>query len=264
MPELPDVEKFKRYLDATSLGREIAEVSVSDRRLLDGVSPGRLRRTLEGRRFAGTRRHGKWLLVRLEPEAKDGWLALHFGMTGTLFHEKDAGQVPEYTRVLVRFAGSRRLAVVSMRMLGRVDLARTPDRFVRRRDLGPDALRAGWDTFRDRLGGRTGMVKTTLMNQSVLAGIGNISADEIQFHARVHPRARLDHVGGDRLRRLYEAAQASLAVLVRCIAGGEEVPDAFLSRHRDEGETCPRCGGEVRRIVLNQRGTYYCPRCQRV
>jgi formamidopyrimidine-DNA glycosylase len=264
MPELPDVEKFKRYLDATSLGREIAEVSVTDRRLLDGVSPGRLSRTLEGRRFAGTRRHGKWLLVRLEPAGKDGWLALHFGMTGTLLHGTDAGEAPEYTRVLVRFADGRRLAVVSMRMLGRVDLARSPERFVRRRELGPDALRAGWETFQDRLGGRTGMVKTTLMNQSVLAGIGNIAADEIQFHAGVHPRARLDHVGGERFRRLFEATQESLAVLVRCIAGGEAMPDDFLSPHRREGDACPRCGGEVRRIVLNQRGTYYCPRCQRV
>jgi len=264
MPELPDVEKFKRYLDATSLGRRIAEVAVTDRRLLDGISPRRLADRLEGRWFAETRRHGKWLLVRLEPEDRDDWLALHFGMTGTLFHEKDAGEPPEYTRVLVRFTGGRRLAVVSMRMLGRVDLARSPERFVRRRDLGPDALRADWPTFRERLGGRRGMVKTTLMNQSVLAGIGNISADEIAFHARLHPRARLDHVSGERFRRLFDATQESLAVLVRCIAGGEAMPDDFLSPHRAEGEPCPRCGRAVRRIVLNQRGTYYCPACQRV
>src|SRR6266550_8190702 len=137
MPELPDVEAFKRYLEATSLHQCIAHVDVLSADLLKGVSGRELARQLRGRRFESTRRHGKHLFVRADD---DIWLRLHFGMTGFLSYFKDEKKSSPHARVIFAFANGYRLAFDDQRMFGEIGLIKDVDEFLKKRGLGPDAL----------------------------------------------------------------------------------------------------------------------------
>src|SRR5437016_6316223 len=137
MPELPDVESFKRYLDATSLHQRIAHVDVLSAYVLKGISARELAHRLKGRCFESSRRHGKHLFVRTDG---DVWLRLHFGMTGSLRYFKDEEKAPPHTRVLFIFARDYRLAFDDQRKFGEVGLIKNVDEFLKKRVLGPDAI----------------------------------------------------------------------------------------------------------------------------
>jgi formamidopyrimidine-DNA glycosylase len=120
LPEVPDVETYRRYLAAHALHQRIAHVKVPSSRQLAGISPRGLGRALVRRRFESTRRHGKHLFARI---GKGRWLMLHFGMTGSLSYRRNSGGKPPYTRLLIDFGRNRRLAFVDPRKLGRIALA---------------------------------------------------------------------------------------------------------------------------------------------
>ncbi len=259
MPELPDVETFKRYLDSTALHQKVTGVRVADARVLKGVSKSGLGRAIEGRKFTSTRRHGKHLFARL---SGDGWLRLHFGMTGFLDYGKDEGEPPEHAQVTLSFAGGHRLAYLSKRKLGEVGLVDDPGGFAESEDLGPDLLGLGLDAFRERLGSRRGSIKNALMNQSLVAGLGNVYSDEALYQAGLHPRAEASELDARTLARLHRALERVLRVTIRHQAQPEDFPEGYLTRHREEGARCPRCKGKVKRISISGRHTYFCPGCQ--
>src|SRR5437762_11598662 len=186
MPELPDVETFKRYLDATSLHQRIKGVEVRSAYVLKGLSARELGRQVKGRSFKSSCRHGKHLFVRTD---RDLWLRLHFGMTGSLEYLKGQRRAPNDTRVLFGFANHSRLAFRDQRKFGEIGLLRDVDEFLRNRALGPDALDINLSQFRGIFEKQRAAVKTILLNQKLIAGIGNIYADEILFRARIHPGA---------------------------------------------------------------------------
>lgn len=264
MPELPDVATFERYLDATALHKTIAGVEVRDDRLLHEVTADELGARLVGRTFAGSRRHGNVLFALLDGEV-GGALALHFGMTGTLRYYRRADAEPEHARVVIRFANDFRLAIVSQRLLGEIRLADDVDTLVRNEDLGPDALRDLTDpaAFRAALAGHHGMVKPALMNQSILAGIGNVYSDEILFQARLDPRTSLDALDDAALGELFHDMRGVLEEAIRHGAEAAEFPGDWLTPHREAGEPCPRCGATIERVEVSGRGAYLCPSCQR-
>src|SRR5271156_1067224 len=142
MPELPDVELFKRHLDTTCLGRTIRRVTVNDARILSGISAGELVRWLHGVRLAELRRHGKHLLVGLDPP---GWLTMHFGMNGSLRHFAEGESDPPSDRVRFDFADGHHLAYVNPRLFGQVGLTADADAFIAEEGRGPDALDPGFD-----------------------------------------------------------------------------------------------------------------------
>ncbi len=259
MPELPDVAMMRRYLQATSLHQEVGEVEVRDSYVLKDVSPDELRDALTGRSFGGTTRHGKNLLVELD---EGPWLRLHFGMTGNLKYFRDPAGDPEHDRILISFTGGYHLAYDCRRKLGRVSLEESPRQFVEDKDLGPDALDVSWEEFREIMGRRRGALNNRLMDQHVLAGIGNVYADEIMFQARFHPRAPVEELTEEDLNRLFRADKEVLRGSIDRGADARDLPEARLIGHRGEGEECPRCGAEIRRIKMNQRSCYFCPRCQ--
>lgn len=259
MPELPDVETYRRYLDATALHSVISGVDLRAKRLLEGISAARFGRALRGKSLRSTRRHGKYLFADLG----DGWLLMHFGMTGRLAYFKRAGDDPEHDRLLLTFADGWHLAYVAPRKLGRLGIVDSPEAFVENEGLGPDALEVGLDEFRRILGGTRSMIKSALMDQGRIAGIGNVYSDEILFRARLHPRARSDGLGADRTRRLHRAVRAVLETAIDRKADPGAMPPSFLLNHREEGGRCPRCGGTVKRISVSGRSGWYCPRCQR-
>jgi formamidopyrimidine-DNA glycosylase len=265
MPELPDVELYKRYLDEHALSRTIARVTVNDARILGDLAASAFVAALSGNRFEESRRHGKHLLVRLRER---GWLTLHFGMTGGLVHFRDAADEPPYDRVRFDFAGGHHLAYVNRRMLGRVGLTDDAGAFIRAEALGPDALDPGFDlaAFEHAIQGRRRDVKSVLMDQALLAGIGNIYADEILFQACVHPRTPAASLGGRERAVLFEQIKAVLETAIECGAGAEQLlerlPDHFLLPHREKSGKCPRCGAAIATLKAAGRTAYFCPRCQ--
>ena len=137
MPELPDVEAYKRYLDSTSLHQRVEQTIVADERLLEGVTSQQLGRRLKGKRFDETTRWGKYLFVRFE---EAGWLVVHFAMSGEPKYVETEDKVPEYAKVQFVFEGGSRLAYISRRMLGKIALAEDPYAYGQQEDLGMDAM----------------------------------------------------------------------------------------------------------------------------
>lgn len=261
MPELPDVEVFRRYLEGRGVGREIETVHVRDERLLEGVSASTLRRHLKGNALGRTRRHGKLLFVDLE--GADRVLLLHFGMTGSLSHYEEEDE-PEHTAILLDFEDGSHLAYRNQRTFGKVSLVEDVDEYLDEEGLGPDPLADDFDLrdFRERLEGRKGSIKSTLMNQKVLAGMGNIYTDEVLFHAGVHPEAETQKLSSDTVGDVWRALKR---VVERAIEAGvdvEEMPGTWLIGHREEGSECPRCDGTVKKEKIGGRSTYYCSSCQ--
>lgn len=260
MPELPDVEVFRRHLAATSLHRTVERVRVSDTTALRETSRPRLTRALSGQELTRTRRHGKHLFADLSGE---GWLVMHFGMTGYLQHTKDGERPPRHTRVLVAFADGSSLAYVDQRRLGFVSLADAPDEYAEAHRLGPDALTLSAADLRDLLQHRRGAVKSALMDQELVAGVGNIYSDEILFHARIDPKAPAAALDQAAVRRLHRQLMRVLRLAADRGADPERLPDSWLLPHREDGAPCPRGNGEVRKFTMSGRGAFYCPACQR-
>jgi len=265
MPELPDVELYKRYLDRHALRQAIADVAVNDARIFQDLPADAFVGRLKGNRFEDSRRHGKHLLVRLE---HGGWLTLHFGMTGNLVHFRDGEEDPPYDRVRFDFEGGGHLAYVNRRMLGRVGLTGDADAFIREEGLGPDALDPafGLEAFRRAISGRRRDLKSVLMDQALIAGIGNIYADEILFQARLHPRTPVTALSERQRAVLFEQIKAVLETAIERGAGAEQflerLPEHYLLPHRDKGGKCPRCGTAIATLKAGGRTSYFCPRCQ--
>jgi formamidopyrimidine-DNA glycosylase len=252
---------MKQYLDATALHQTIAQISVADDIVLPELTPQVLGRKLKGRAFERTQRHGKYLCVEL---SQDGWLVLHFGMTGDLKYYQNSGQVPEYELIRFEFENDYRLAYIMPRKLGEVRLVDQVQELIELKDLGPDVMASEFDldAFLTALEGRRGMIKSTLMNQSILAGIGNVYSDEILFQAKIHPKAPVNELSDAQLEELYKQMCQVLQMAIEHQAQPEQFPAGYLIPHRQPEGECPHCGGQVERIEVSGRGGYYCPQCQ--
>jgi formamidopyrimidine-DNA glycosylase len=258
VPELPDVEHFRRTFAGAAEGRLVEEVLVTDLGILRNVAAPEIDRALRGHRFREPERRGKWLIAPTDGPA----LLLHFGMTGDVLWAPDAtGRHPHDRMILVLDLGELRYR--NMRKLGGVWLASEPgqvDELLGR--LGPDALDVGWNDFLERLRRRRGGIKAALMDQSFIAGVGNLLADEVLWRARIHPLHRVQDLAHDERATLFRA----LRLVVRQTV--DRYPEGLqtrwtLARGRPAAR-CPRCGTELCRIVVGGRTTYLCPSCQRL
>lgn len=261
MPELPDVETERRYVEATSLHQRIDDVDVDAPRMLHGASRSKLRTRLKGTSFEGTARHGKFLLIEL---SAGPWLVLHFGMTGTLKYFKDGAETPKYERLAMHFANGYHLAGLWRRRLGEIGLADSPSALVRQKGLGPDAFDPGVDlaAFTRMLSARRGALKPALMDQSFIAGIGNIYSDEILFQAGIHPDAKTKGLSEEQVAALHRAMRQVLSVAIERQADPDRLPKSWLLPRRQQGAQCPRCHGPIKRIRAAGRSAYICPQCQ--
>jgi formamidopyrimidine-DNA glycosylase len=258
MPEIPEVEAARHLIETRALDQVIAHVEVRDERVLE-VSSQKLWGNLSGHCFASVLRHGKYLLMELDNGC---WLVLHFGMTGAVRYYTDPDQESEHSRVLFHFENGAHLAFDNQRLFGEVVIAASAEDFVAAKGLGPDALGLDFATFKQCFSDKRGMVKTALMDQRTLAGIGNVYSDEILFQARLHPRTLVKGLDDDALRHLYEHMQSVLHTATDARIEDRPLPESFLTRHREQGAACPDCGGEVERISISGRNAYYCPDCQ--
>lgn len=258
MPELPDVEYLRRYAHDTALGREIDSTSLRDERLLRETSRQLVARRLKGARFDETARHGKHLFLTL---SSGGALMLHFGMTGTLRFRPDANE-PDFSQLVIRFTDGSVLAYVNKRMLGRIAVVEHVDEYVREHELGPDALGMSRDDLAEVVRGGRGAIKSTLMNQSRIAGLGNVYTDEILYQCGIDPRRPCADVTDEEITTLREQIESVCITAVRCQANPQRVPDSWLLPRREEGASCPGCEGEVVKVTVSGRSTYLCAGCQ--
>ena len=264
MPELPEVETVLRTLAPRVTGRVIRAARYFSP-LAAGGEPEAMAAALSGRRIIEVRRKGKYLILPLDA----GWMRIHLRMTGRLLI--DAPRTP-WTRAVLEFDDGHTLVFDDPRQFGRMLWSSAPPDDVSR--LGPDALDLDAAAFAARLRGRRGRVKPLLLNQRILSGLGNIYVDEALHRARIHPLTPAMRLGPVRLARLHQAVAEVLAEAIA--AGGSSISDYvdaagrrgwFQLAHRvygRAGQPCPTCGTAIRRIVVAQRGTHYCPRCQRI
>ena len=267
MPELPDVENFKRYLDRRVRNKKIAHVEVSaSRRMLEHVSGRQLARALTRHKITRSRRHGKHLFARID---KGPWLTFHFGMTGYFDYFKKPEDDPKHDHLRLDFRKNGHLAFVDPRKFGKLGLVNSPDDLIAAQKLGPDALgkKLTAKKFRALMSKRQGEVKAALMDQSLIAGIGNVYSDEILFQARLHPKTPVEKLDARQIGKLHSAMRRVLKMAIRKGAGSDELferaPASYLLRHREDGAKCPRCGGKVRTLKAAGRTAYYCPKCQK-
>jgi formamidopyrimidine-DNA glycosylase len=259
MPELPEIEVTRRRLAPHLLGRRIAEARTTSPSYVFLTTPRRLASGLRGRRVEDLQRVGKYLLAVLDDGVR---LLVHLGMTG------DFGATREppdgHTHLLLRFADrGPDVAFRDPRKFGKLQLLAPGQRSTRLDVLGVDALAAnGAEVLRAATRRRRAAIKAVLLDQSVLAGVGNIYADEALFAARIRPARSARRLTVAECARLADAVRRVLRRAIERGAGYGERPDAFRVYGRT-GEPCRRCGTSIARRVIATRSSHYCPRCQR-
>jgi formamidopyrimidine-DNA glycosylase len=274
MPELPEVETVLQGLRRKALGRRVTAVEVRHPAALVG-SPATFAATVEGRAIVAAHRTGKAL--HLELAATDGsarrYLLVRLGMTGQFTVAPRTAPLEPHTHVILALDnGEQELRYRDVRRFGRLRSCTREELEKVLGALGPDAQSISEGQFFAALRGRHGAVKSWLMNQQLLAGLGNIYADEALFAARIHPLAQPARISARKARGLYQAVRKVLARAVR--EGGTTFSDfldaegrpgrfkEMLRVYQRTGKPCRRCGSTIRRIVIAGRSSHYCPHCQ--
>ncbi len=262
MPELPEVASFRKYFEKMAIDRQIAFVRVNNSKILRGVSPADFERQLFGSRFKSTRQHGKYLFAELDTGK---WLVMHFGMTGFLEYMEDGGLEPAYSRLLIGFTEGGALAYVNQRMLGWIGIAGSVEEIIDARKLGPSALDAqlNFEVFRGKLSGKKSHIKSALMDQAIVAGIGNLYSDEILFQARIHPETRIGVLDESQVKGIFVKMREVLRTAVEHDADVDRFPENYLLPNRGKKGACPRCGTKWETMKLGGRTAYFCPKCQK-
>jgi len=266
MPELPDVEGFRRVAAEHVIGRRVTSVRVHDASVVQGVSARRFRELLRGRHVGQPRRHGKWLLLPTSGSAAgegDGLpcLMVHFGMTGMLLWCSVDADPHQHDRVVLVFTDGE-LRYRDMRKLKGMVLARSEvDVEAVLGELGPDAGQVSRADLRDRLTRTRRQLKSALMDQSRIAGLGNLTVDETLWRARLHPQRTTKELDESQWKSLYRA----MRFVLRESSAAGLVPDrpSWLTGHRDDADgRCPRCSTTLRHQQIGGRTTVWCPHCQ--
>ena len=258
VPELPEVEIYRRYFEEHGVGRKVEDVDVRDARILDEVTPRTFEKRMVGATFRVTRRHGKHLFVTTDREHV---LHLHFGMTGDLLSYREDKLAPNFARVIFRFDDGGSLAYDDMRLFGLVGTVRDVDEYIAAKKLGVDPLSPMFrpKSFRDSLRKRRGAIKPLLMGQQVVAGLGNLYVDEVLYRIGVAPLRRTEELSDAEIAALHRTIRKVLEDAIEVNESGRPYPRSFFLPHREEGERCRKCGAQIRRDTIGGRTTFWCP-----
>lgn len=271
MPELPEVETVIRSLRSPLLGRRIDDVSLSWKNMLVRPSMQEFREELLSSRFVSLDRRGKYLLFRLERKSRNRLerktLIIHLKMSGNLNVRLASLERERHDRVIFALDDGNELRFNDTRKFGRVFLVPEAEDVVGK--LGPEPLDPGFskEIFRALFAGRRGALKPLLLNQSFIAGIGNIYADESLWRAKLHPKTECSKLGEKECAGLFKAIRETLALGIKYCgtdSGDGVVPyGSYRTKvYGRGGKPCPRCRTPIERIVVAQRGTHLCPACQ--
>ncbi len=269
MPELPEVETIRRELTTQISGRHIQHATVLDPRIVQNLTVRVFEARLRGACITDLERRGKYLLLHLGSNV----LVLHLMMSGRL-HLRPPTDVRPHTRFVVTLDQDLGLHFVDVRRFGRAWVMNTQKLEVLIGQLGPEPLDVdfNWRCLRDGFRGRQVAVKPALLDQRAVAGIGNIYADEALFAARIHPETPVNRISPKKLKNLTRAIVVALESGIsnqgttfstfETSRGEPGNNQQHLRVFRRTGEPCVVCNQPIRRIVVSQRGTHYCPRCQ--
>ena len=275
MPELPEVETVVRGLQAAGLeGARIRNVQVLWHRTVAGMTPTAFAHALQGRAIVRLSRRAKYIVAELDDHRH---LLVHLRMTGQFRIEPPAAAIDPHDRVVLMLADGRQVHFHDTRKFGRFQLVANLQHHLAA--IGPEPLESGFtaEVLRRQLAGKSRRIKPLLLDQSCVAGIGNIYADESLWLARIHPERRADSLTLAEITSLHAAIRSVLkkgvaaggttlgtgATNFYSVAGRRGRNAEALQVFRRTGDPCPRCGTSITRMVVGQRGTHICPKCQR-
>jgi formamidopyrimidine-DNA glycosylase len=281
MPELPEVEVLARHLRPLLLGKTIRSMEVRRLKIIRPVTLRRFQKALASATFTGLSRRGKYLLFQLRPKSAGEHFTLlgHLGMTGRMFLARKGSSPPKHAAVIIDL-GRENFIFEDTRYFGRFTLDMTPIK-----NLGPEPLGKNFtsETFAAGLRNSRQAIKVKLLDQALVAGVGNIYASEALFRAGISPKQAANRLPVVKTNLLVWAIRETLA---DAIAAGSTVPLNFGANKSDglfyfgrapgtpdfyeerlqvydrEGKPCFRCGSPIKRIVQAARSTFYCPQCQ--
>lgn len=281
MPELPEVEVLARHLRPLLLGKTIRGVIVKRAKVLRPTTPGEFRRTLPGAKFTGLSRRGKYLRFQLKGRAAGERITMlgHLGMTGRMFLAHKAERLPTHAAVIFDLGG-RNFIYEDTRYFGRLTLDGSATE-----KLGPEPLSRDFQpmTFGRELKRSRQAIKVKLLDQRLVAGVGNIYASEALFRARLSPKRAANKLTSRQIGRLWREIRKVLAEAIRWgstvplnfggvksdglfyFGGVPQTPDFYEERLRvygREGQPCLNCRRPIRRMTQAARSTFYCPHCQ--
>lgn len=269
MPELPEVEIRRQYLEISALNQPITHLEVEDRKLLT-TDFNTLSEALAGRSFVGTRRVGKNLFIYTD--APGIIVRMHFGMTGDLEYYHASLDRPRFARIVFHFANGFNLGFLCPRKFERVGLVDDVDAYLVSKKIAPDGLVISPEDLATRIRRKKALIKPVLLDQSVVAGLGNWIVDEVLFQAVIHPERVANTLTDNELVRLQAAIRLVLETAIHHEAMYRHFPASFLI-HTREWDTspyanveahkfCPRCGTRIERSTVGGRTTYFCPKEQ--
>lgn len=267
MPELPEVETIARKLRPELVGKSILKADLLWSRTLATPSPAKFKKQVKGQEIQGVGRRAKYFVMDLT----DFYLFIHLRMSGDLYIKEVDAATEKHDRLILSLdPGGNKLVFNDTRKFGRVWLVQDPDEVVG--GLGPEPLSEEFTAqmLYDGLHVRHRQLKPLLLDQSFLAGMGNIYTDEALHMARLHPLATSDSVNWEQSQALWEAIREVLQEGIRrngasidWVYRGGEFQNYFRVYDR-KGQPCPVCGTTIERLVVGQRGTHICPSCQRI
>ena len=264
MPELPEVETVRRDILPYVKGKILKKVEVLDKRNLKNISPLKFSQNLKSQKIVDVERRAKYIIFKLKSGQA---FVIHLGMTGCILFEPD-----KYTKIIFHLKGDRKLYFSDMRLFGKIWFYKEYPLF---RGLGPEPLAKDFteDRFIKMLKSRSGAIKPLLLNQRFLVGLGNLYAAEALFRAGIHPKQRANRIDTKRAKLLFRSMRK---VLLEALgyrgtsianykdAQGKAGSFQFkLKVYGRKGKPCLKCKTPIKRIVLGQRGTYFCPKCQK-
>jgi formamidopyrimidine-DNA glycosylase len=261
MPELPEIEAYRKYVEDTSLKKRIIKLHLHPGigGMLLQTTDKALKDTLEENSFVGTFRHGKFLFINLKSKAS---LMLHFGMTGDLNYTTSDVRPKSYA-LIFQFKGNHQLIFSDVRKLGKIALVKDIDAFVKKRGYGKDALRITQDEFCTKFAGKKTAIKAFLMDQKVAAGVGNEYSDQILFQCRIHPASPTARLPERKRVEIFKRMNAILKKAIKKRTEHKKMTKFFFLENRKAGLACPRCKGETEWATIGGRSSYFCSSCQK-
>lgn len=267
MPELPEVETIRRYLSRKLLGKTIQEIVIEDARLIKGIPVQQFTAAIQGKTVQDVFRRGKVILIKFAPEL---FLVLHLRISGWLIL---SGQKEKFSRVIFVFSGSSMLNFCDSRLLGEIRLVKDWQELPIIKKMGPEPFALNRESFIALFKGKKSKIKTLLMDQAFIAGIGNIYAQESLFCAGIHPERHASSLGAQELGKLYLCIKDILKAAVakkgssvdtyRTAEGKSGGYEPLLRVYQRQNKPCFDCKTPVIRAVVNGRGTCFCPQCQK-
>lgn len=274
MPELPEVETIRQDMIKKVKGKKIENVEIKNEKNIRIISPEQFKEKLKGRVIEDIQRRGKFLIINLD---SDDLLIFHLKLTGRLLFSPVGKEEPKYVRMVFTFTDKSRLFFADIRgfadvfLIPRSDVETIPAI----KNMGPEPLSPDFnpDKLKQILGGKRGKIKPLLMDQSVIAGIGNIYSQEALYRAGIHPEREVSKLTEKEIEAIYRSL---VDVLKEAIKYRGSSVDAYLDLngkegnyvphlkiYGKEGQICPRCGSSIKKKRVGGRGTYFCSKCQK-